>query len=57
MDLRETGIGKERAFFVGAISRGDVATARVRRKIKNISVTSGRKDNRVARHVVDLTGA
>ena len=56
MDLREAGISKERAFFVSAISRGDVASARVGREVKNISVTAGRKHNRVGRDVVDLTG-
>src|SRR5439155_21978384 len=57
MDLGETGIGEERAFFISAIRRGDVAAARVRGEIKNISVAAGRKHDRIARHVVDLTGA
>ena len=47
MNLRETGIREERTFFVGAISRGDVASARVRRKIKNVAVAAGRKDDGV----------
>ena len=49
MDLRVAGIGEERAFFVGAIGGGDVATARVGRKIKNIAVAAGREDDRVGR--------
>ena len=49
MNLRETGIGEERAFFVGAIGGGDVAAARIGRKIKNIAVTAGREHDGVAR--------
>ena len=55
--MGETGIGKERALFVSAISGGDVATARVGREIKNVSVTAGGEHDRVAGDVVDLTGA
>src|SRR5207302_11358768 len=57
MDLGETGIGEERAFFISAIRRGDVAAARVRGEIKNISVTAGGENDRVRGDVVTLTGA
>ncbi len=56
MDLGETGIGEERALFVSAIGGSHIATARVGRKIKNISVTAGGEHNGVARDVVDLAG-
>ena len=57
MDLGETGIGEKRAFFVSAIGRGHVAAARVGRKIKNVSVTAGRENNRIASEHFDLSGA
>src|SRR6266705_3202459 len=57
MDLGETGIGEERAFFISAIRRGDVAAAGVRGEIKNISVTAGGENDRVTGEVVDLTSA
>ena len=56
MNLRETGIGEERAFFVSAIGGGDVATARVGRKIKNIAVAAGREHDRVAGVRFDFPG-
>src|SRR6266446_10068323 len=55
MDLSKTRVGEERAFFVGAVGRRDVAAPRVGREIKNISVTAGREHDRVGRNVVDLT--
>ena len=48
MNLGEARVREERAFFVGSISRGHVATARVRRKIKNVSVAAGREHDRIA---------
>ena len=57
MNLGETGIGEERPLFVSTVGRGHVATARIGRKIENISVAAGRQDNRVTRDVVDLSGA
>ncbi len=57
VDLGETGIGEERAFFISAIRRGDVAAARVCGEIKNISVTAGGENDRVRGDVVDLTRA
>ena len=47
MNLGETGVGEERAFFVSAISGGDVAAACVSREIKNISVAPGGENDRV----------
>ena len=48
MDLREAGIGKRGSSFVGAISRGHVATNRIGRKKKNVPVTTGREDYRIS---------
>src|SRR2546423_4710391 len=48
MSLGETRVREERAFFVSAISGGDVAATRVRRKIKNVSVAAGREHDRIA---------
>ncbi len=56
MNLRVTGIGEERPFFVGAIGRGDVAAARIGREIENVSVAAGREDDGVARVRLDLSG-
>ena len=56
MNLCVAGVGKERAFFVGAIGGGDVAPARVGRKIKNISVSAGREHDRIARVRFDFSG-
>src|SRR5204863_2008805 len=41
--------------FVSAISRGDVATARVGRKIENVSVAAAGEDDRVARVRLDFS--
>src|ERR1700719_3586879 len=57
MDLGETGIREQRAFFVGAISRRHIAAAGVGRKIKNVSVSASREHNRVACELLDLPGA
>ena len=57
MDLGETGIGKERAFFIGAIRRRDIAPARVGRQIKDISIAPGGQHDRVAGKATDLSGA
>ncbi len=57
MDFGEAGIGKERAFFVSPISRGDVASTRVGREVKNISVTAGGENDRVRGDIIDLTRA
>src|ERR1700730_14363951 len=56
MDLRETGIGEERAFLVSAICGGDVAAARIGRKIKDVAVSAGGEDNGIGGVPVDLTG-
>src|SRR5437660_835805 len=55
MDLREAGIGEERALFVGAIRGGDVATARVGREVKDVAVAASREHNGVGRVLVDLS--
>src|SRR6476469_1846098 len=57
MNLSETRITKEGAPFVGAISSGDIATARVGRKKENVAVTAGREDNGVAGDRIDLARA
>src|SRR5689334_4977169 len=57
MNLSETGITKECASFVGAISGGDIATARVGRKKENVAVTPGRKNNRISGERVDFARA
>src|SRR5437870_13411723 len=57
MNLGEAGITEERATFVSAIGGGDVATARVGRKKKNISVTAGRENYSVAGESIDFAGA
>ena len=56
MDLRVARIGEERALFVSAIGRGDVAAARVGRKIKNVAVTAGREHHGVAGVRCDFAG-
>ena len=56
MDLRVARVGEERAFFVSAIGGGDVAAARVSRKIKNISVSAGREHNGIGRVRFDFSG-
>ena len=56
MNLGEAGIAKERATFISAIGGGDVATARVGRKKKNIAVTAGRKNNGIAGEGIDFAG-
>src|ERR1700738_1559641 len=55
MNLREAGIGEEGAFLVSAISRGDVATARVGRKVENVAVPAGREHDRVTRVGFDFS--
>ena len=57
MNLGEAGITKERATFISAIGSGDVATACVGRKKKNIAVTAGRENYRVAGEGIDFAGA
>src|SRR5690242_4654307 len=57
MNLGETGIGKERTFFVGAIRGCDVAAAGVSRKIEDVAIAASREHNGVAGVLVDLTGA
>ena len=49
MNLRVTGVGKERPFFIGAIGCGDIAAARVGREIEYISIATGREDDGIAR--------
>ena len=56
MNLRVAGIGEERAFFVGAIGGGDVATAGVGREVKDVAVAAGREDDRVGRVPDDFAG-
>ena len=55
MDLRVAGIGKKRAAFVGAEGRGDIATARVRRKVEHIPVAAGAEEHRIGRMGRDFT--
>ena len=57
MNLGEAGITKERATFISAIGSGDVATACVGRKKKNIAVTAGRENYSVAGEGIDFAGA
>ena len=57
MNLGEARITKKGAAFVSAIGGGDVATARVGRKKKNIAVTAGRKNNGVAGESTDFPRA
>src|SRR5581483_6415984 len=57
MDLGETRIGEERPLFVGAIGRGHIAAPRIRRKVKDISVTSGGKHDRIAGEHLDFSSA
>ena len=56
MNLGEAGIGKKRPLFESAICRGDIAAARIRREIKNISVTAGREHHCVAGMRFDFSG-
>src|ERR1700736_5759836 len=57
MNLRETGIGKESALFVSAICCRNVAPARIRREIKDISVTPGGQDHGITGNAIDFSGA
>src|SRR6266480_3939366 len=57
MNLSEARIAKERAAFVSAIGGGDVATTGIRRKKKNIAVTTGRENNGIARESINFPGA
>ena len=56
MNLGEAGITKERATFISAIGSGDVATACVGRKKKNIAVTAGREHYRISGEGIDFAG-
>src|SRR2546423_11929330 len=56
MNLGETGVREERALFVGTISCGDVATARIRRKIKNVAIATGRENDCITRVRLDSSG-
>ena len=47
MNLRERWIRKERAPFVRAISGRDVATPRVSRQIKHVSISAGREHDSI----------
>ena len=55
MNLGEAGVREERAFFVSAIGGGDIAAARVGRKIENISVAAGREHDGIARVRFDFS--
>src|SRR5690242_6656783 len=57
MNLSETGITKECASFVGAISGGDIASARIGRKKEDVAVTAGRENNGIAGERIDLARA
>jgi hypothetical protein len=57
MNLGEAGIAKERATFVSAIGGGDVATAGVGRKKKNIAVATSSKNNGIAGEGLDFPSA
>src|SRR6266446_6910121 len=57
MNLSEARITKKRTAFVSAIGGGDVATARVGRKKKDIAVTAGRENNGIAGEGIDFAGA
>ena len=54
MNLRETRIREERAFFESPIRGGHIAAAGICGKIKNISVTAGSEDNGIGRVLVDF---
>src|SRR5437588_4421504 len=54
MNLSEARITKKRAAFVSAIGGGDVASPRVGRKKKNISVTAGGENNGIASEGIDF---
>src|SRR5450759_5232091 len=56
MNLRVTGVGEERPFFISAVCCGDVAAARVGREIENISIATGREDYGIARVRFDSPG-
>src|SRR2546422_5849255 len=55
MYLREAGVGEKRAFLEGPPGRRDVATLRVGRKEKNISITARCQDDRISRMSSNLT--
>ena len=55
--MGEAGITEERATFVSAIGGGDVATAGIGRKEKNIAVTPGCENYGIARESIDFAGA
>src|SRR5437660_2518931 len=57
MNLGETRITKKGATFVSAIGGGDVATAGIGRKEKNIAVTAGREHYSVSGEGIDFAGA
>ena|SRR5205085_3534373 len=57
MNLSEARITEKCAPFVGAISGGDIATARVGRKKENVAVTAGCKNNGIAGERIDLARA
>ena len=56
MDLREAGIGKERALLVGAIGGGDVAAAGIGREIEDVAVAAGGQDHRIGGVRSDFAG-
>src|SRR5438105_5700212 len=57
MNLSEARITEKCATFVGPISGGNIATARVGRKKENVAVTAGRKNNGIAGEHIDLARA
>ena len=56
MNLREAGIREKRALLISAISGGDIAAARIRRKIKNVAISAGGEHDSVRRMPVDFSG-
>jgi hypothetical protein len=56
VDLREAGVGEERALLVAAPDRGDVAVDRVGGEVEHGGVAAGGHDHRVGRVGLDLPG-
>src|SRR5207248_3572181 len=55
MNLRKARISKQGAFLKSAVSRSYVATTRICRQIKNVSVTAGGEHDRVSRVPLDFS--
>ena len=57
MNLGEAGVSEERATFVSAIGGGDVATAGVSRKEKNVAVTASGEHYGITGEGIDFARA